>query len=297
MFGYIRPLKNEWENYLFRSQYCGLCKTLGRKYGQFSRLFLSYDISLLTLILHALVGDDFNYKYEACFLHPLNKRRVKIPNAIDYMAADISVYFVKKKIEDNIKDERGIKRMLFSFFDKIPMKCNHKTLKHEDLDSLFYQLGKMEELKKPEVDEISNCFGSILEKTVHNAAEQLSIKSLDRLEKFSFFLGKLIYTLDAFEDLKSDLEKWRFNPLIFENKEIILSGGSVENVQKQIKEKEKWRLYLLLDHLKYLYSFFNEDLGVYRIEIDGIISKSLPAMVSKVIGEPSTCQKKEIFHE
>src|SRR6056297_2966204 len=110
MFGYIRPIRNELDNYLFKSQYCGLCKALGRKYGQFSRLFLSYDVSLLTLILHALSGNKFTYKYESCIMHMINKRRVKIANEIDYMAAYISVYFAKKKIEDNIKDERLIKK-------------------------------------------------------------------------------------------------------------------------------------------------------------------------------------------
>lgn len=298
MFGYIRPVRNDCENYLFRAQYCGLCKTLGKRYAQFSRLFLSYDISLLTLLWHALSGKNFVYKYETCIMHPVNKRRVKRPNEIDQTAADVSVYFVKKKIEDNIRDERWFKKLLYQGLNKIPMKWNRETLfKYDDLDNLFYQLERMEELKKPEIDELSNCFGTILKKTTRYASRQLYIKLPDETEQFTFFLGKLIYTLDAFEDLERDLKKWNYNPLIFENKEVILSVGKTEEVVKKIKDKEKWRLYLLLDHLEYIYSLFNDCLGVYRSEIDGIISKSLPAMVYRVLGQKSNCQKKGVLHE
>ena len=257
MFGYIRPARNDCENYLFRAQYCGLCKTLGKKYGQLSRSFLSYDISLLTLLLHALSGKEFNYKYENCIMHPVNKRRVKSPNEIDQIAADVSVYLVKIKIQDNIRDESFFKKFFYQGLIKIPMQWNRETLfKYDVLDDLFYQLERMEEIKKPDIDELSNCFGTILKQIIHYASKKLLITLPVEVELFTFFLGKLIYTLDAFEDLERDLKKWRYNPLIFENKEVILTVDKTEEAIKTIKAKEKWRVYLLLDHIKYIYSFF-----------------------------------------
>jgi hypothetical protein len=36
--------------------YCGLCKTIGKRYGTLERLTLSYDCAFLAAFLHALSG-------------------------------------------------------------------------------------------------------------------------------------------------------------------------------------------------------------------------------------------------
>ena len=44
MFGYIRPLECELkvrDQALYRAYYCGLCKTIGRRYGQVARVALN----------------------------------------------------------------------------------------------------------------------------------------------------------------------------------------------------------------------------------------------------------------
>ena len=60
MFGYIRPLECELkvrEQAEYRGIYCGLCKSIGRRYGQLERLTLSYDCAFLALTLMAINGD------------------------------------------------------------------------------------------------------------------------------------------------------------------------------------------------------------------------------------------------
>ena len=44
MYGYVRPERGELkvrEYELFRGAYCGLCHTLGERYGPIPRLFLN----------------------------------------------------------------------------------------------------------------------------------------------------------------------------------------------------------------------------------------------------------------
>lgn len=46
MFGYVRPYKDEMkvrEYEQYKGIYCGLCRALGKEYGIFTRLTLSYD--------------------------------------------------------------------------------------------------------------------------------------------------------------------------------------------------------------------------------------------------------------
>ena len=57
MFGYIKTCTPqlrlcEWEAY--RGIYCGLCRTLGRRFGPLARLTLSYDFTFYATLEMAL---------------------------------------------------------------------------------------------------------------------------------------------------------------------------------------------------------------------------------------------------
>ena len=54
MFGYILPLREELkvrEFEQFRSAYCGLCHTMGPRYGPAARFLLNYDFTFLAMLL------------------------------------------------------------------------------------------------------------------------------------------------------------------------------------------------------------------------------------------------------
>jgi len=56
MFGYIRPPLGELaqeETERFRAAYCGLCHTLGQRYGFGARFILNYDFTFLAILLGA----------------------------------------------------------------------------------------------------------------------------------------------------------------------------------------------------------------------------------------------------
>ena len=143
-------------------------------------------------------------------------------------------------------------------------------------------------------DDVSNMFGRILEKCVVYVSEELKILLAKETKQLAFLMGKLIYLLDAFEDLEKDLNNWNYNPLIYDNKEIVLSCINKEEVVRVIRNNEIWKIKLLMDHINQLFSFLTDSLGVYYPEIDGIITKSLPAMVYRVIDEKITDNKGEI---
>ena len=54
MFGYVRPSLGRLaggEKVRFPAAYCGLCRTMGRRCGAVSRLFLNYDPPSLAVLL------------------------------------------------------------------------------------------------------------------------------------------------------------------------------------------------------------------------------------------------------
>ena len=56
MFGYVTAnpkMMTEEETVRYRSAYCGLCKSLGKRHGQLTRLALNYDMTFLALFFGA----------------------------------------------------------------------------------------------------------------------------------------------------------------------------------------------------------------------------------------------------
>ena len=54
MFGYVRPSEarlSEADKERFAAAYCGLCRTLGERYGLASRFILNYDFAFLAILL------------------------------------------------------------------------------------------------------------------------------------------------------------------------------------------------------------------------------------------------------
>ena len=57
MLGYIKPEKSQLkiiEYEVYNGYYCGVCKSISRRYGQLPRISLSYDAAFLALLLAAL---------------------------------------------------------------------------------------------------------------------------------------------------------------------------------------------------------------------------------------------------
>ena len=71
MFGYIRPASqrlNDAERARFRAAYCGLCRTLGRRYGFAARFLLNFDFTLLAILLS--LGTPPRVVCRRCVAHP-----------------------------------------------------------------------------------------------------------------------------------------------------------------------------------------------------------------------------------
>ena len=114
MFGYVKINKmdltfREYEHY--RGYYCGLCKCLKDNHGEISRLSLNYDITFLVLVLTSVYKPKSKVIEEGCITNPFKKKK-KIINEITEYAASMNVLLAYYKLEDNYKDDKGMKDIL-----------------------------------------------------------------------------------------------------------------------------------------------------------------------------------------
>ena len=214
MFGYVKINKmdltfREYEHY--RGYYCGLCKYLKDNHGEISRLSLNYDITFLILVLTAIYRPESKVIEEGCIANPFKKKKKTINEITEY-AASMNVLLTYYKLEDNLKDDKGIKdKLAYNIYksklklayEKYPKKA--QVIK-EQLDILY----NLEIEKNTNIDLVSNTFGKLM-------AEIFAYKQ-DEFEKdlrqIGFNVGKYIYLLDAYEDLDKDYKKGSYNPFI-----------------------------------------------------------------------------------
>jgi hypothetical protein len=218
MFGYIRPLECELkvrEQAQYRGVYCGLCKSIGRRYGQLERLTLSYDCTFLALTLFA-IGGDAKFVPGNCGPRVYRGKRpiAQASPTRDY-AADVNVLLAWHKAADDTADEKSVKaafaRLALHRAYKKAARAN-KKLDYEIHESMN-ALHALEQAKTASIDEPSNAFGKLLSAVILNAPT-LPESERKAAQWMYYNLGKWVYLIDAWDDREKDEKSGSYNPFL-----------------------------------------------------------------------------------
>ncbi len=212
VFGYIQAAKEElkvkeWNT--FRAYYCGLCKTQGKLLGPVTRLGLSYDFTVLSILLDSVRDSQTEIVQGRCMLNPLRKRPVAVScEALEYCAY-MSVELTYYKIKDDMLDHTvsaGIAALPFYAppHRKVKRAYAEKTAV---IEQRLNELHKLEAENCRNVDEVAEQFAKIME-------EVFAMPGLeDRvLRVLGYNLGRWLYLADAIDDFEKDIEKGQYNP-------------------------------------------------------------------------------------
>ena len=113
VFGYLTPYKPEMkilEFECYRGVYCGLCKQLAADYGFLARMFLNYDLVLVSLLADGLSGQTGKPCMQRCMVNPVRRCMLTQTDGLR-LAADGLVLTVWYKLADDAADEPFARRM------------------------------------------------------------------------------------------------------------------------------------------------------------------------------------------
>ena len=224
MFGYIKPLTGELklrEFELYKSFYCGLCKTMGKKISPLSKLTLSYDITFLVLLRVALTKEPVENLSFRCKLKPTKKRNyIKSNEALIYSSCVAAILSYYKYMDDLSDTKSKIKKLCFRLFFPISLffsGMNKKAKKYyPELDKKIkpslIKLSEFEKDKCKSIDETASCFGELMKNIV-----SFGLESADKIkiaEIIGWHLGRWLYIIDALDDFDKDLKNNEYNPFI-----------------------------------------------------------------------------------
>ena len=217
MFGYIRPSMerlSEEERQRFSAVYCGLCRTLGERYGLCARFILNYDFAFLALILSDPIAPEMRHR--SCIAHPFKGRDYYLSNDALELAADCSVILAWWQLKDGVQDHSSLGGMkyrasaaaLASAYRKareVRPEFDNSTREH------LQKLSELEAARCPSMDEAADTFARLLQ----GVSREVENSTKSRvLEQMLYHLGRWIYLVDAVDDLDDDFKTGSYNPLI-----------------------------------------------------------------------------------
>lgn len=238
MLGYVVTFKPEMkvkDAELYKAYYCGVCKSIGRRYGQLPRFILSFDAAFLSAVLDGFFPQVVEFQRERCIAHPHKKEPMARCHAIDF-AADVMLMLAWYKALDDVHDEGSRSAWLFSKafkgnFKKI--KTKHPKLCME-VQGTLKTLSQLEDSRCDSIDRAAEAFAKIMETIFKEGLSYIYDKKIEDgviekseewdkkiqiskmvLARVGYHLGKWIYLMDAFDDIEDNIESGAYNPLIY----------------------------------------------------------------------------------
>ena len=213
MFGYViansESLSDE-NKARYKSVYCGLCRALKERHGQFGRLTLNYDMSFLILVLNSLYEPEMSKGEERCVVHPCHEHCF-VSNEITDYAADMNVALAYLNQLDNWHDDKNLLSLIFARilkkkYEKISRRYPRQCAAMEDC---LARLSELEASGEQNPDAGARLFGELMGEIFVLREDRWS----SSLRSMASSLGEFIYISDAAVDLQKDMKKHRYNPL------------------------------------------------------------------------------------
>lgn len=191
--------------------YCGLCHQLDAGYGSIGCATLTYDMTFVDLLLSSLYTLPEEDGKRHCMPHPIKKHSYVVTAATPY-AADMNIFLAYYQFMDDWNDDknrvaREKARMLEEHLPALREKWPRQCAAIEDNLAL---LGEMEKENELNPDLPANTFGQLMGELLVWREDEYA----DTLHRMGAALGRYVYLLDAVNDLRADIKKQRYNPLV-----------------------------------------------------------------------------------
>lgn len=222
MFGYVqtnRPELKVKDLERYRAYYCGVCSELHRQYGRRGQLVLSYDCTFAAILLDGLYEPEDRERMVRCLAHPQVKHH-EIVSRFSTYAADMNVLLGYLKAADDWRDEKKqTSRIAALALHEDYLKIRERWPRQaREISASIAALHKIEEREIPEeraavfraIDEAAGCSGRMFAAVLAPEKDAWS----DTLRKTGFYLGKFIYLIDAYDDMRKDEEDGSYNILL-----------------------------------------------------------------------------------
>ena len=166
MFGYVTLYRKglaDAEMDRYQAYYCGLCQTLGRRYGRTGQLALSYDMAFVAILLTALYDTPTAFSEGRCVPHQLKKRPRADNELLDY-AADMTAALAYYNFLDDWQDDHRRTSLVQAqkLEPSLPALRERWPRQLQTMAAQLDRLNALESAGSHDLDALCNAFGALL---------------------------------------------------------------------------------------------------------------------------------------
>lgn len=229
MFGTLKPKRcalPEQRRSEYDRFYCGVCQSLGEHHGLLTRGTLSDDAVFMSLLADALLDAGAEPDSCRCPLVPLRIKKTVNPRSVAMRyATAVQMLLGDQWLADRAMDGRAAFRWARA------LASGHVTRARRTLDELGIDTAPLRgvedrqagcevlgvtgpvEAASPTENALGFLFSQLAQ--LPGVIEQATTcEARENLRALGAAVGRLIYYIDALEDLKKDLERGEFNPCL-----------------------------------------------------------------------------------
>lgn len=270
MFGYIRPSSDRLsteEQERFRSVYCGLCHTLGRRYGFSARFLLNFDFTFLAILL--LPPEAPPCEDCCCVVHPRKGRCTMCASRALDLSADRSIILFWWQLQDHMKDHsfwKGLKyRLAALLYRRAYRKAREQARAFDEtVQKHLHELGEKEKACCASLDEAAEPFAALMADIADCVDDPIRRRILRQI---FYHLGRWIYLIDAADDFSQDAREGNYNPLRCRYR------LTADKLDEQVKNQLAETLDQSIKQMASAYALW--DYGVWKPILDSIFYESL----------------------
>ena len=275
MFGYVRAVTtvlSPEDARRYEAVYCGLCRTLGDRYGRTAQLILNYDFVFLALLLAQPEGGGGDFPCCTCPVHPWRKKTCWLGDPALTAAADATVILTWWKLQDAIADG-GLGERTKSRAAALALRRHYKQAAayrpafDATVRACLEELRQLEQANTPSLDRPADTFARILQ----GAATETELAARTHgIQQILYHVGRWIYLADAWDDLGEDRKKGNYNPLLARY------GDQAEQAREALRET----MHVSLGLADTAFSLL--DWGAWEPLLGHILGTGLPAVEEAV---------------
>lgn len=282
MFGYVIPDKQNMyikDFNVFQAFYCGLCKTLGETGSQITRLCTNYDVTFYNVLIHSLANLDVKFERKLCAYNG-KKKVVVSTDELSKKMADIAVMLVYYNAEDDVADGKK-SRILIKWTLALRKKKAAKRLPEIDkmMKKSFSSLNALEKQKCDSIDRVADTFATLMRDMTRRL-----IETDDNIDTFCYNLGRLIYLLDAVDDVEKDSKSGEYNPLVLNY------GKCAEKKDYLAKNADELSFLLNSTYNKMVGSYNAMDIKMYEGVLSNTIYLGIKMQVERLLKGDDKCR-------
>ena len=218
MFGYIlpdKPMMYMKDYALYKSFYCGMCKSIKCHHGNLLRLSVNYDVTFINILLHGILKQKMEFAEENCVLNPFKKKCILKDNPLSEKCVFLNTLLIDFKAKDDINDKPSFAKKCLRVFTRRKVKKAKKALPEvaELLDKAYIEQVEVEKPKEIVFDKVAHPFAVCMQGIFKVLCGE---KYSDEIGSIAYFLAKYVYLLDAIDDFEKDKKNIEFN--VFANR-------------------------------------------------------------------------------